>query len=327
MPSLTPSSKHVKHAYVTAAQFATLDTTTTYADYLIVVDEGNGRYALYKGDKRIQSVVALDSGSTTHAPSASAVSSAIAAEHTAMTNASSALNQSIATVDSNASSFTTSYVSSVVASEVAPIASDVVNSVAPAIVTSIVTSYTSSKMDLVSPVTSGHFAALDATGQAYDAGVGAANFASSSHTHVRTDITDLGAVFVIRGTVASSGALPTTGNQAGDVYICNDTSQEYVWVTPEGGTAHWEPFGVTVDVSGKADKVSGATSGDIATLDGTGNLVDGGLALASVSAHLVNTSVHVPAHAASDADKALVVTSDGNLAWDIVAPVWYDYQA
>ena len=87
MPSLTPSSKHVKHAYVTAQEFSTLDTAVTYADYLIVVDEGNSRYALYKGNKRIQSVVALDSGSTTHAPSASAVSSAIAAEHTAMTNA------------------------------------------------------------------------------------------------------------------------------------------------------------------------------------------------------------------------------------------------
>ena len=87
MPSLTPSSKHVKHAYVTAQEFSTLDTAVTYADYLIVVDEGNSRYALYKGNKRIQSVVALDSGSTTHAPSASAVSSAIAAEHTAMANA------------------------------------------------------------------------------------------------------------------------------------------------------------------------------------------------------------------------------------------------
>lgn len=40
--------------------------------------------------------------------------------------------------------------------------------------------------------------------------------------------------------------------------------------------------GLFVDISGKADKVSSATNGDLASLDASGNLVDSGIAAANV---------------------------------------------
>ena len=42
-----------------------------------------------------------------------------------------------------------------------------------------------------------------------------------------------------------------------------------------------EPDGLHVDISGKADKVSGATAGNIAALDADGNIIDSGVAVAT----------------------------------------------
>lgn len=60
----------------------------------------------------------------------------------------------------------------------------------------------------------------------------------------------------------------------------NADSKEYQY----NGTA-W----VTADVIGKADKVSGATNDDIATLDATGNLKDSGITKTAVQGAITNS--------------------------------------
>jgi len=65
--------------------------------------------------------------------------------------------------------------------------------------------------------------------------------------------------------VAVSG---TTGS---DIY------KEWIWSEPEGEEGEWECIGDTsLDLSGYAEKVSGATSGNFAGLDSNGNLTDSG---------------------------------------------------
>ena len=46
------------------------------------------------------------------------------------------------------------------------------------------------------------------------------------------------------------------------------------------------------DISGKADKVSGATADDIATLDSSGNPTDSGIAKSSVQSAITNSHTH-----------------------------------
>ena len=61
--------------------------------------------------------------------------------------------------------------------------------------------------------------------------------------------------------------------------IAPDAHDEYVWIASKSS---WEKVGSTdVDMTSKADKVSGAIVGDVATLDSTGNLVDSGVAISS----------------------------------------------
>lgn len=79
MASLVEGSDFVKHAFVTSAQFALIEDklATDYKDFLIIVDEGDGKYSLWKGDMRIGATVALNSGSTTYPASAKAVNDAL----------------------------------------------------------------------------------------------------------------------------------------------------------------------------------------------------------------------------------------------------------
>jgi len=53
----------------------------------------------------------------------------------------------------------------------------------------------------------------------------------------------------------------------------NNSYDEYIWLS----TGAWEKIGdTTIDLSGKADKVANATSGNLAGLDSNGNLTDSG---------------------------------------------------
>jgi hypothetical protein len=88
----------------------------------------------------------------------------------------------------------------------------------------------------------------------------------------------------------------TEGYAPGSRWYNTTTNVEWV-CTNASGTAAWEPMGSGL-VSAKADKVTGATAGDIATLDSSGNLVDSGVTPASkadastVTAHIAATAAH-----------------------------------
>ena len=56
------------------------------------------------------------------------------------------------------------------------------------------------------------------------------------------------------------------------------------------GTA-WEDHGADVDISGKADKVTGAVDGNLAGLDSNGNLTDSGVAITDVEDAITNSHV------------------------------------
>ena len=55
---------------------------------------------------------------------------------------------------------------------------------------------------------------------------------------------DITSVLRYKGTVASESALPSSNNQAGDVYLVTDKACEHIW----NGTK-WEEFGPTIDLS------------------------------------------------------------------------------
>lgn len=63
-------------------------------------------------------------------------------------------------------------------------------------------------------------------------------------------------VYHFKGNVATVNDLPTTGNVAGDVYNCNDTTINYGWVEAVGDTpGYWDPLaGTNQDISNYATK-------------------------------------------------------------------------
>ena len=62
-----------------------------------------------------------------------------------------------------------------------------------------------------------------------------------------------------------------------------DPYTEWIWVEPDGGVAHWEKIGETsIDISNFASKVPNA-EGNIPALDANGDLVDSGVAAASLT--------------------------------------------
>ncbi len=77
---------------------------------------------------------------------------------------------------------------------------------------------------------------------------------------VSDKVSALGAVLNFKGTVENTKALPSTGNNEGDVWHVTDNSGEYVWVAKNGDVdAHWEELGSTVNLDGyltKADAES-----------------------------------------------------------------------
>lgn len=76
-------------------------------------------------------------------------------------------------------------------------------------------------------------------------------------------VAGLGAVFKFKGTKATTGDLPLSGNTQGDVWLVSADGSEYVWTsTSASGTIdNWEKLGVVVDLSGYAPLASPALTG------------------------------------------------------------------
>lgn len=115
-------------------------------------------------------------------------------------------------------------------------------------------------------------------------------YAAKSHTHTQAQVTGLTAAlqdvkdyadqrvagaYRYKGTVANKGALPSSGNTAGDVWNVSEDGMNYAW----DGTA-WDALGATVDLSAysttaQADdrylKLSGGTVTGNVTLNGADN--------------------------------------------------------
>lgn len=115
---------------------------------------------------------------------------------------------------------------------------------------------------------------------------------ASTKKYVDDAVSGLGAVLEFKGTVATTAALPLTGNEKGDVYIVTEDNSEWVWVSDSasGTAADWEKFGPTIDLSGYAtiayvdDAIAGAsvktatgtigTSATSATVSYSGTLIN-----------------------------------------------------
>lgn len=59
-------------------------------------------------------------------------------------------------------------------------------------------------------------------------------------------------------------------------------------------------------ISGKADKVSGAVNGDLAALDGTGNLTDSGVSTSSVNTAISNAQTAFDSRAIYDTELGVI---------------------
>lgn len=128
------------------------------------------------------------------------------------------------------------------------------------------------KADKVSGATAGDLAGLDADGNLTDSGKSTSDFATASQggkADSAVQPSDL-------ATVATSGSyndllnkptIPAAQVQS-DWNEADNTKVDYIKNKP-----------TIPNVSGKADKVVGAVSGDVATLDGNGNLTDSGLSV------------------------------------------------
>ena len=95
---------------------------------------------------------------------------------------------------------------------------------------------------------------------------------------------ELAAVFVFKGTVATVSALPTVA-EVGWVYHVTAANAEYVCVTASTETtdAVWEELGTTIDLSGYMEKVTTATTGDIAIFAADGSVIDSGMTTANAT--------------------------------------------
>ena len=71
----------------------------------------------------------------------------------------------------------------------------------------------------------------------------------ASEVYVNTAIAGLGTVFDLKGTKATVGDLPTTGNEIGDVWYVSSEQVGYIWLN-DGTEDKWERFGAPIDLSG-----------------------------------------------------------------------------
>lgn len=66
---------------------------------------------------------------------------------------------------------------------------------------------------------------------------------------LKTAIDGLGSVFTLKGSVENVAALPSTGNEIGDVYYVVSENVGYIWLN-DGTTDRWEQLGLPIDLSG-----------------------------------------------------------------------------
>lgn len=77
-----------------------------------------------------------------------------------------------------------------------------------------------------------------------------------THSHTKSDITDLGTVYVYKGTVETVAALSDISTKVtGDIYNVTENGMNYAW----DGSA-WDALGGTIDISGKEDIANKTTS-------------------------------------------------------------------
>ena len=126
------------------------------------------------------------------------------------------------------------------------------------------------KADKVSGATNGHFAGLNASGNLTDSGSKASDFATAAQGGKADTAVQPGDL----ATVATSGSYNDLLNKP-TIPAAQVNSD---W-NANSGVAQILNKPTIPDVSGKADKVVGANSGDVATLDGTGNITDSGLSV------------------------------------------------
>ena len=135
--------------------------------------------------------------------------------------------------------------------------------------------------------TQGNLAGLDSDGNLTDSGIAASDVATTSDLAGKQDtISDL-------STIRSGAAAGATAVQPSDLAtvatsgsyndLLNKPTIPAAQVNSDwnanSGVAQILNKPTIPDVSGKADKVVGATSGDVATLDSNGNLTDSGLSV------------------------------------------------
>lgn len=138
----------------------------------------------------------------------------------------------------------------------------------------------------------GKITVTPSTGSAYDVSIdGWGDLAKKS---------EITSVFKFKGTVATTAALPSSGQTEGDVYFVTSDQSEYVWIdgSPAGS---WEKLGPVIDLSGYANRadvigrVTGAT-GEVPQFNADGELTSTGFTLGcSVPADAVFTdTVYTP---------------------------------
>lgn len=143
------------------------------------------------------------------------------------------------------------------------------------------------KADKVMDATAGDLAGIDSDGNLTDSGIAASDVATTEDLAGKQDtISDL-------DTIRSGAAAGATAVQPSDLAaVATSGSYNDLLNKPtipaaqvnsdwnaDSGVAQILNKPTIPDVSGKADKVVGATSGDVATLDGNGNLTDSGLSV------------------------------------------------
>lgn len=156
--------------------------------------------------------------------------------------------------------------------------------------------YVDAKADKVSGATNGDLAGLDSDGNLTDSGSKASDFATAAQggkadTAVQPD--DLAAVatsgsyndLLNKPTIPAAQVNADWNANSGVAQILNKPTipaaqVQSDWDEADNTKVDYIKNKPTIpNVSGKADKVVGATSGDVATLDGTGNLTSSGLSV------------------------------------------------
>ena len=166
------------------------------------------------------------------------------------------------------------------------------------------------KADKVSGATNGDFAGLDGNGNLVDSGSKASDFATAAQ-----------GLLADTAYQKPSGGIPSTDLASGvntSLGKADTAYQKPSTGIPETDldAATQQKINTAVDVSGKADKVTGATAGDFAGLDANGNLTDSGkkasdFATAAQGA-LADTAYQKPSGGIPDTDlSAAVQTSLG----------------